>query len=300
MDTIFALSSARGKAGVAVIRVSGSEAASAAVQLAGHLPPPRQAALRKLRAPDGRHLDTALILYFPGGASYTGEDTVELHVHGGIATVQAILAALGSLDGLRGAQAGEFTLQALLNGRLNLSETEGLGDLIQAETEAQRRQALRLFTGALSRRVEAWRSDLIKCSATVEASLDFSDEELPEGLLGRARREIEAMARTLEKEVRGVKAAERIREGFEVAIVGAPNTGKSTLLNYLAGRDAAITSETAGTTRDVIEVRMDLAGLPVTVLDLAGIRESTDPVEKNRRRTGPKPRRRRGPAGVSR
>ncbi len=280
MDTIFALSSARGKAGVAVIRISGPKSPTAAIELAGVLPPPRQSTLRRLHSPEWGHLDTSLILYFPKGASYTGEDSVEFHVHGGVATVKSVLAALGSLEGLRMAEAGEFTLQALMNGRLNLSEIEGLGDLIDAETDAQRRQALRLFRGELGQRVEEWRQSLTQCAAILEASLDFSDEDLPHDLMSSTHDRIEDLIQSLEKEIQGVQAAERIRDGFEVAIVGAPNTGKSTLLNCLAGREAALTSERSGTTRDVIEVRMEIAGLAVTLLDLAGIRDAIDPIEK--------------------
>lgn len=280
MNTVFALSSARGKAGVAVIRISGPKATSTARKLAGDVPPPRMAVLRKLTTPDAGHLDTALILYFPKGASYTGEDTIEFHVHGGVATVNSVLIALGSINGLRMAEAGEFTMQALLNGRLDLSEIEGLGDLIQAETEVQRRQALRLFSGALGQKVKNWRKSLTQSAAQLEASLDFSDEELPADIVISTRHALVKIIQSLQAEIEGVQAAERIRDGFEVAIVGAPNTGKSTLLNFLAGRDAAITSARSGTTRDVIEVRMEIAGLAVTLLDLAGIREARDPIEK--------------------
>ena len=280
MDTIFALSSARGKAGVAVIRVSGPLATNTAIQLVGRVPKPRQAELRKIETRGAVHLDTALVLFFPKGASYTGEDTVEFQVHGGIATVKSVLATLSCLDGIRLAEAGEFTLQALLNGRLDVSEVEGLGDLIQAETEAQRSQALRLFSGSLGKKVKVWRDSLLGCAALLEVSLDFTDEDLPPETLSQANERLQATVDALQQESRGVKSSERIRDGFEVAIVGAPNTGKSTLLNYLAGREAAITSERAGTTRDVIEVRMDLSGLPVTILDLAGLREALDPIEQ--------------------
>ena len=280
MDTIFALSSARGKAGVGVIRVSGPSAHTAARRLAGPLPEARRASLRKLTLEDGSHLDDALVIVFDRGKSYTGEDTAEFHVHGGVATISAALNQLGAYPGIRMAEPGEFTLQALLNGQLGIVEVEGLGDLIQAETEAQRQQALRLFSGTLTEKADKWRKSVIRCSALLEVTLDFSDEELPAGTLQAARREIAVARAELQAEAAGVKAAERIREGFEVAIVGAPNTGKSTLLNRLAGREAAITSERAGTTRDVIEVRMDLCGLPVTLLDLAGIREAADPIEK--------------------
>lgn len=280
METIFALSSARGKAGVAVIRISGPYAVDAAQCFVQNLPSPKQAALRKIISPEGEHLDTALVLFFPKGASYTGFDTVEFHVHGGIATVKSVLLSLSSLNQLKMAEPGEFTLQALINGRMDLTEIEGLGDLIQAETEVQRRQAMKLFTGVLSQKVKSWRSTLIKSSSLLEASLDFSDEDLPSNLLKQCEENLISIIRSLQDEIKGYKAAERIREGFEVAIVGAPNTGKSTLLNFLARRDAAIVSEQPGTTRDVIEIRMDLSGLPVTFLDLAGIRETLDPIEQ--------------------
>ncbi len=279
MDTIFALSSAPGKAGVAVIRISGPCATSVAPAFSIPLPPPKKISLRKLCRDDSRHLDTALVVYLPKGASYTGEDTLELHVHGGVATVNAILEALGAMENLRFANPGEFTLQAFLNGRMDLSEVEGISDLIAAETEAQRVQALRLLNGALGHQTERWRSGLIKCASLIELTLDFSDEELPSNILDELLVSLTDLVDELRDEIQGVKAAERIREGFEVAIIGRPNVGKSTLLNFLAGREAAITSERAGTTRDVVEVRMDLAGLPVTLLDLAGIQETADPLE---------------------
>ncbi len=280
METIFALSSARGKAGVAVIRVSGPEAKSAVIRLGGTVPPPRKASLMRLNSSDGSLLDEAVVLFFSPGASYTGEETIEFHTHGGMATVNAVLRELGAIHGFRIAEPGEFTLQALLNGRLGLAEIEGLGDLIQAETEAQRRQALKVFEGALSVKAENWRNSLIRCASLLEVSLDFADEDLPGNLLEQLAAEVMAIAGELNREARGVESAERIREGFEVAIVGLPNTGKSTLLNHLAGREAAITSEFAGTTRDVIEVRMEVGGLPVTFLDLAGFRAPADPIEK--------------------
>ncbi|WP_114286891.1 tRNA uridine-5-carboxymethylaminomethyl(34) synthesis GTPase MnmE [Candidatus Halocynthiibacter alkanivorans] len=279
MDTIYALASARGKAGVAVVRISGPQAFLATRSLAGSLPDMRQAALRILRDGQGEILDEALVLCFPHGASFTGEDVAELQMHGSIAIVNAVLRRLSELDGLRIAEPGEFTRRALENERLDLARVEGLADLIEAETEAQRRQAQRLFSGALGEKAERWRQQLIRAAALLEATIDFVDEDVPVDvspevldLLARVRRDLDA-------EIKGSHVAERIREGFEVAIVGAPNAGKSTLLNALAGRDAAITSEFAGTTRDVIEVRMDLHGLPVTFLDTAGLRETEDHVE---------------------
>lgn len=278
MDTIFALATARGKSGVAVIRISGPAALRAAALLCNIPKQPRQAVLRELSWV-GDRLDTALVLSFLAPNSFTGEDVVELHTHGSIATTSAILRVLADVDGLRLAEPGEFTRRALENEKLDLTQIEGLADLIEAETEAQRRQAQRVLSGALGRRAESWRSQLIRAAALIEATIDFADEEVPvdvtpeaSGLVGGVRTEICA-------EIEGVGVAERIRDGFEVAIVGPPNAGKSTLLNALAGRDAAITSEIAGTTRDVIEVHMDLRGLPVTFLDTAGVRLTKDEVE---------------------
>jgi tRNA modification GTPase len=277
-DTIFALASARGKAGVAVFRISGRDAHDVARALAGELPPPRRAGLRRL-IHDGRPIDEAVVLAFAEGASFTGEPVVELHVHGSPAVIRTLTAALGSIPGCRGAEPGEFTRRAMVNGRLDLTQVEGLGDLIEAETEAQLRQAQRALAGDLGRRVEEWRETLIRTSALVEAEIDFSDEEdaaeassevgaILDGLLAAWRREIGAS-----------DTAERIRSGFEVAIVGAPNSGKSTLINRIARADIAITSVVPGTTRDVIEARVDLAGLPVTFLDTAGLRTTEDEIE---------------------
>lgn len=278
MDTIFALSSARGKAGVSVIRLSGPNAGPVLESLSGELPQPRRASLRVLK--DGEAvLDHALVLWFPGPDSFTGEDVTELHVHGSVATVNAVLFALGRRSGCRIADAGEFTRRALENERLDLAQVEGLSDLVEAETEAQRRQALRVFSGALGDRAARWRERLIRAAALLEATIDFADEEVPVDVTPEVTGLLTEVRGELEREVAGTNAAERIRDGFEVAILGPPNVGKSTLLNALAGREAAITSHVAGTTRDVIEVRMDLRGLPVTMLDTAGLREAGDEVE---------------------
>jgi tRNA modification GTPase len=219
------------------------------------------------------------MLTFEAGASFTGEQAAELQVHGSPATVSAILRALGAMSGLRMAEAGEFARRALENGNLDLAEVEGLADLLEAETEAQRKQALRVLSGAVGKRAEEWRRLLVRAGALIEATIDFADEDVPIDVTPEVIDIVEKVSLSLRAEIRGYHMAERIRDGFEVAIVGEPNAGKSTLLNILAGRDAAITSEHAGTTRDVIEVRMDLSGLPVTILDTAGLRETLDPVE---------------------
>ncbi len=278
-DTIFAEATARGRAGVAIIRVSGPRARVAAAALAGTLPEPHRAALRTFRSGDDL-IDHGLLILFPEGASFTGEEVVEFHVHGSLAITRALLEALGRIEGLRPAAPGEFTRRALLNGRLDLAQVEGLSDLIAAETEAQRKQAIRVFSGELGGKVGMWRKDLVEIAAHVEALIDFSDEDvpatLPEALIAR----LDGVRESLEAALRGSAAAERIREGFEVAIIGAPNVGKSSLLNHLAGREAAIVSDVPGTTRDVIEVRLELAGLPVTLLDTAGLHEPGDEIER--------------------
>ncbi len=281
-DTIYAPSTLVGRSGVTVVRMSGPAAGAALVALLGgaRLPAPRRASLRALVMPgDGAPLDRALVLWLPGPASFTGEDMAELHLHGGRAAAEGALAALATLPGLRLAEPGEFARRAFDHGRLDLTEVEAIADLIAAETEAQRRQALRQLEGALGARVEEWRERLVGVLARIEALLDFPDEDLPAAL----EREIGAGLRTLSEEIARAledgRRGERLRAGFRVAILGAPNVGKSSLLNRLARREAAIVSTVAGTTRDVIEVELDLAGYPVSLADTAGLRESADPVE---------------------
>jgi len=284
-DTIFALSTPPGRSAIAVVRISGAAAGPAATALAGPLPQPRRASLRRLREPDGGAiLDQALLLWFPGPATATGEDLVELHLHGGPAVVRGVLAALGAHAGLRPAEPGEFTRRAFDNDRLDLTEVEGLSDLLSATSQTQRRLALRQMDGALSAVVEGWQARLVRLLAHVEAAIDFADEELPPDLLATAVRDAQALGAEMTARLGEARPAERLREGFRVALLGAPNAGKSSLLNRLAGREAAIVAATPGTTRDVVEVGTEIGGLPVTLADTAGLREAAaegalDPVE---------------------
>jgi tRNA modification GTPase len=291
-ETIFALSSGRTPAAIAVVRVSGPRARDAMVALGTPLPQPRQATLRRLkrRRRDGsgaaadsapEPIDDAVVLWFPGPRSETGEDTAEFHLHGGHAVVAAVLTALGEVEGLRPAGPGEFTRRAFANGKLDLTRVEGLADLIGAETEAQRRQAFRQLTGLLGDRAEQWRQRLTQALALVEALIDFAEED---GISDRLVAPALATAKDLEREIRDLLAdchrGERLREGLTVAVAGPVNVGKSSIVNRLAKRSAAIVSPYAGTTRDIIEVHLDLGGYPVTVLDTAGMRDTGDPVEQ--------------------
>ncbi len=277
--TIFAVATARGKAGVAVVRISGPRAIEALEAFGASPVVPRRASLRKL-VHDGDLIDEALVLLFSAGQSFTGEDVVELQLHGSIAVVGAVVRVLTGLEGFRPATAGEFTRRALENGRLDLTQVEGLADLIDAETEAQRKQAQRVLSGAVGVKVASWRRDLIRAAALIEASIDFVEEDVPADVLGESLALVEGLRAAFKREIAGFHVSERVRDGFEVALIGAPNSGKSSLLNALAGREAAITSAVAGTTRDVIEVRMDIGGLPVTLLDTAGLRETDDEIER--------------------
>jgi tRNA modification GTPase len=280
-DTIFALSSGRPPAAIAIVRVSGPGAAQAIQSLAGTLPAARHAAFAVLKRSDGAPIDEAVVLWFPGPASATGEDIAEFQVHGGRAVLAALVDELARMDGLRPAEPGEFTRRAFENGKLGLTEAEGLDDLIHADTDIQRRHALRQMKGLLGRRAESWRQRIIAASALVEVGIDFSDEgDVPDDLLLPALADVAALADEIRQVLAASSHGEKLRDGLVVAIAGAPNVGKSTLLNRLARREAAIVSPYAGTTRDVIEVHLDLGGYPVVLLDTAGIREAADPVEQ--------------------
>ena len=280
--TIFALSSGRPPAAIAVVRVCGPQAGVALEELIGRVPEPRQATLVRVREPATREaIDEALALWFPGPSSETGEDMAELQLHGGYAVIAAVLDALTAIEGCRLAEPGEFTRRAFDNGRLDLTEVEGLADLIAAETPAQRRQAFRQLKGLIGDRAEAWREKVIEASALVEARIDFADEaDVPGDLLGPAVQIARDLREEIARALEDSGHSERLRDGLVVAIAGPPNAGKSTLLNRLARREAAIVSPIPGTTRDVIEVHLNLDSYPVTLLDTAGIRESDDPLEQ--------------------
>lgn len=280
-DTVFALASAPGRGGVAVLRVSGPRAGAVVETLCRRpLPRPREATVARLADPGtGEVIDSGLVLWFPAPRSFTGEDVAELHVHGGRAVVSALADALSALPGLRPAEPGEFTRRAFENGKLDLTEAEAVADIVAAETAAQRRQALRQLDGALGRLYEGWRDRLTRALAHVEADIDFPDEDLPEGVAAAMRPVLSGLAAEIAAHLDDRHRGERLRDGIAVAILGAPNAGKSSLLNALARRDVAIVSERAGTTRDVVEVHLDLGGWPVTLADTAGLREATDEIE---------------------
>jgi len=280
-QTIFALSSGRPPSAISIVRVSGPQAGAALTLLAGKIPMPRVATRRLLRDSSRQPIDDAVMLWFPGPASATGEDLAEFHVHGGRAVLAALFAALSDFDHVRAAEPGEFTRRAFENGKLDLTEAEGLDDLIHADTDRQRRHALRQLKGLLGDRARDWRAQIIEASALIEAGIDFSDEaDVPVELIAPALKKIKVLLGEIQQVLAAQGHGERLRDGLVVAIAGPPNVGKSTLMNQLARREVAIVSPHAGTTRDVIEVQLDLDGYPVTVIDTAGIRETDDPVEQ--------------------
>lgn len=281
-DTIFAAASGFGRAAICVIRLSGPRTRFILETMAAPLPNPRRLSLRVLVDPETRDpLDQGLAVWMPGPQSFTGEDQAELHIHGGLAVRTAVVQALSSFDGCRSAEPGEFTRRAFLNGRMDLSRVEGLADLIDAETETQRRQAWQQLEGRLGRLAEGWRARSIEALALLEAALDFTDEgDVPDGLEAHASGLISDLGSEIKRYLDDGHGGERLRDGFSVVIAGPPNAGKSTLLNALARRDVAIVSPIPGTTRDAIEVRCDLAGLPVSFIDTAGLRQTDDPVER--------------------
>ncbi|MBZ8133524.1 tRNA uridine-5-carboxymethylaminomethyl(34) synthesis GTPase MnmE, partial [Afifella sp. IM 167] len=280
MDTIFALSSGALPAGVAVVRFSGAGSRQALEALAGSLPEPRRASLRTLRDSDGEAIDQALIVWMPGPSSFTGEDCAEIHCHGSRAVIARLVESVAERDGLRGAEPGEFARRAFLNGRIDLTEAEGLGDLIGAETEAQRRQALAQAGGAMAGQLASWRERLVGLLGEAEAGLDFADEaDVAEGLSATFWKDLQSLADEIGEVLAGATFAERVREGFRIVIAGPPNAGKSTLLNAFARRDVAIVSPEAGTTRDLVSVELSLGGYPVTLVDTAGLRETPSEAE---------------------
>ncbi|MEM8823550.1 MAG: tRNA uridine-5-carboxymethylaminomethyl(34) synthesis GTPase MnmE [Pseudomonadota bacterium] len=280
-ETIHALATAPGRAGIAVVRVSGPKSPRILEVMTGRpLPDNRQLFVRKLISAAGEVLDQALVLSFPNGHSFTGEDVVEFHLHGSRAVVSAVLREIDKTGLSRPATAGEFTRRALQNDRLDLLQVQGLGQLIDAETELQRKTAVRLFDGDLGDMVRAWRRDLVEAASLIEATLDFADEDVPEDVTPFVKERLDRVRTELEKQLLGVAAARRIQDGFLVVIFGAPNSGKSSLINILTRSDAAIVSDIPGTTRDIIEVRMEMEGLLVRLVDTAGLRETVDPIER--------------------
>src|SRR3984893_17079663 len=280
-QTIFALSSGRPPSAIAVVRVSGPQAGAALTLLAGKIPGPRLATRALLRDTNRAPIDDAIVLWFPQPSSATGEDVAEFHVHGGRAVLASLFASLSAIENVRAAEAGEFTRRAFENGKLDLTEAEGLDDLIRADTDRQRRQALRQLQGLLGDRARNWRAQIIEACALIEAGIDFADEgDVPTELIAPALARIKTLLGEIEQVLAGHGRSERLRDGLVIAIAGPPNVGKSTLMNQLARREVAIVSPHAGTTRDVIEVQLDLDGYPVTVIDTAGVRATDDPVEQ--------------------
>src|SRR6201985_2205412 len=280
-QTIFALASGRPPNAISVVRVSGAHAGTILSSLAGRIPPPRKATRALIRDANQQPIDDAVVLWFPGPKSATGEDVAEFHVHGGRAVLAALFAALSSFENTRAAGRGESPRRAFENGKLDLTEAEGLDDLIHADTDRQRRQALRQLKGLLGDKARDWRARIIEASALIEAGIDFSDEgDVSAELIAPARAKIEALLKEIKDVLAAQGKAERLRDGLVVAIAGPPNVGKSPLINQLARREVAIVSPYAGTTRDIIEVPLDLDGYPVTMIDTAGIRETEDPVEQ--------------------
>ena len=279
-DTIFALSTPRGRSGVAVIRLSGPGALPVAQEICARPGfTPRRAILSDLHDEAGGVIDRGLVLAFPAPKSFTGEDCVEFHCHGGPAIIAALLDRLSGFAGLRPAEPGEFARRAFHNDKLDLAEVEGLADLIEAETEAQRKQALRQMDGALSRLTEAWRAGLIEALAHLEADLDFPDEDLPEGVAGAVRPKVEQLLAEI-RHVLADRRGERLRAGLDCAVIGAPNSGKSSFINRLVGRDAVIVSAEPGTTRDIVDLHLDLGGYPMILADTAGLRDAPGAVEQ--------------------